>query len=306
MPKKEIPILIPGANPDIKRWLVLGLDPSMTRTGYALLGVTPKVKPLPPPSPGCVGVQMLVPGGTAAEWIDAGSVKPDKIEDPTMHPRNTLWIRGKAMALYLRDFLRQNTPPPSPQDNPYGDFDAATAAPTTGLIVSMEYPTPMNDYLVSLNRIIHLIFWEQPEPATLFRQVRILYTNASTLRSVMRLTKQGNNKGENILRAYEFIDKTEFPELDSDACDAVLLAMMGRHAASVTLGASQEIPANILNSLCNSTQEMKGKGRNAHLITKGLLHRPEYWFTYKRRLLELLVKDATNSSKRLRRVEVEI
>lgn len=295
-PKEPTPLSIPQPNGQINRWVILGLDPSMTRTGFAILDVRPGIANTPEEGP-----------YTEARWLAAGSVKPEKIDDAGLHPRNTIWIRGKAMATYLREVIKSVAPVPSAQDNPYGDLDAAPAKSDVGLIVSMEYPTPMNDYLVALNRIIHLIFFEDGELTTLFGEIRILTTNASTLRSLMGLRQKGNqNKGENIARAYEFIDKKRFPELDSDACDAVLLSMMGRHTASVMVGAANEVPERFLTSLCSAVQEVKGAGRNAHVITKGLLHRNEYWYRYERRDYAVAVKDASNPKKSLSRVNFSI
>lgn len=295
--KAPIPLTIPEANSRVKRWVILGLDPSMTRTGFAMLDVRPTLAYTPEEGP-----------YTQAIWLAAGSIKPEKIEDSGLHSRNTLWIRGKAMALYLREMIKSIAP--DPRDSK-GDFHVCDhpecCKPEVGLIISMEYPTPMNDYLVALNRIIHLIFFEDGELAEKFAEIRVLTTNASTLRSLMRLTKKGSqNKGENILRAYEFIDKARFPELDSDACDAVLLAMMGRHTASVMLGNTSEIPDNFLNSLCNATQEVKGSGRNQHTVTKGLLHRIEYWYRYERKGYVVCVKDASNPKKSLSRINFSI
>jgi hypothetical protein len=289
MPKvaKEVPLSIPAPISNVDEWIILGLDPSMTRTGFAVLDVAP--------SYGSVLTAAVAP--TKAGWLAAGSIKPEKIDDPAMHPRNTLWIRGKAMALELREHLLELIRQRFQQDRDTN----------LGLIISMEYPTPMNDYLVALNRIIHLIFFENASLPGMFREIRIMTTNASTLRSLMRLTKKGSqNKGENIARAYEFIDRTEFPELDSDACDAVLLAMMGRHAASIMLGRSTEVPNQFLISLCNATKETKGKGRNAHEVTKGLLHRNEYYYRYERKEYTVCVKDAKNPKKLLTRVTVSI
>lgn len=295
--KEPTPLLVPEANPRCKRWIVLGLDPSMTRTGFALLDVRPAFAHTPEEG-----------AYSDAIWLAAGSIKPEKIEDTGLHPRNTLWIRGKAMSIYLREMVKSVAP--NKRDT-QGDFHVCNTPecckPEVGLIISMEYPTPMNDYLVALNRIIHLIFFEDGELANMFAEIRILTTNASTLRSLMKLTQRGSqNKGENILKAYEFIDKARFPELDSDACDAVLLAMMARHAASVQLGIPNEIPDVFLNSLCNATQEVKGKGRNAHTVTKGLLHRVEYWYKYERQLRVVCVKDASNPKKSLSRTSFSI
>lgn len=293
--KEPTPLLIPEANTRIKRWIVLGLDPSMTRTGFAILDVRPQ--PYIPDRTHYDESEVKSGVLSEAHWLAAGSIKPEKIEDAGLHPRNTLWIRGKAMSLYLREMVKSVAPLTL----------GSPGASDVGLIISMEYPTPMNDYLVALNRIIHLIFFEDGELARLFGEVRVQTTNASTLRSLMRLTQRGNkNKAENIQRAYEFIDKARFPELDSDACDAVLLAMMARHTASIMLGITSEIPENFLNSLCNATQERKGAGRNAHTVTKGLLHRIEYWYTHKSQWRGVLIKDASNPSKKLKRAEFEI
>src|SRR5271156_7045337 len=221
--KEPTPLSIPQPNTWIKRWVVLGLDPSMSRTGFAVLDVRPALAFTPEEGP-----------YTDAIWLAGGSVKPDKIDDPNMDARATVWIRAKAIATYIREMIKSVAPP---KKNP-GDLHVCQAddccKPEVGLIISMEYPTPQNDYLVALNRIISLIFFEDGELVGLFGDIRFLITNASTLRSLMGLTQRGSqNKGENILKAYEFIDKAKYPQLDSDACDAVLLAMMARHAASV-------------------------------------------------------------------------
>lgn len=296
--KPPVPLSIPESAPHIKRWIVLGLDPSMSRTGFALMEVRPALAHTPEEGP-----------YSEAVWLAAGSVKPDKIADKNLHPRNTIWIRGKAMATYLRE-VAKSVAPPSPRDSK-DDFHVCSSADCckseVGLVISMEYPTPMNDYLVALNRIIHLVFFEDGDLARLFGEVHILTTNASTLRSLMGLTKRGNqNKSENIARAYDFIDKSRFPQLDSDACDAVLLAMMARHVASIMLGISSEVPQRFLDSLCSAVQEVKGEGRNAHVITKGLLHRVEYWYRYQPGSVTVCVKDAANPKKTLSRVNFSI
>src|SRR5208337_3504860 len=92
MPKKEIPLIIPPKVEEIDRWVILGLDPSMSRTGYAMLDVYPATE-----AP-----------ATVAKWILAGSVKSDTIENG-MHPRNTIWLRAKLMALHLRSLLESRS-----------------------------------------------------------------------------------------------------------------------------------------------------------------------------------------------------
>jgi hypothetical protein len=283
--KEPTPLSVPQPNTNVKRWIILGLDPSMSRTGFAVLDVRPALAHAPEEGP-----------YSDASWLAAGSVKPDKIDDPEIDARATVWIRAKAIATYIREMIKSVAPP-------RGDFDKSDV----GLIIAMEYPTPQNDYLWSVNRIINLIMFEDGAVAAAFGEVRILLVNASTLRSLMGLTQKGNtNKTENITKAYEFIDKKRFPELDPESCDGVLMAMMGRHAASVMLGTSAEVPERFLTSLCRSDQRVKGKGRNAHAITNGILHRTEYWYRYGRRSYAVAVKDATNPKKNLSRVNFSI
>jgi len=296
--KEPAQLLVPKADPRIKRWIVLGLDPSMTRTGFALLDVRPALAYTPEESP-----------YTQATWLAAGSLKPE-IPDSGLHSRSTLWQRSKALALYLREMVKSVAPPR--ELKPGGDFHVSAPGwkekeNDVGLIVAMEYPTPGNDFLVTLNRIIHLVFFEDGMLAGLFGEVRLFMINAATMRSLNGLVKRGNqNKVENIAKAYEFIDKGQFPQLDSDSCDAVLMAMMGRHASSVMLGASGEIPGNFLVSLCSAAQDVKGKGRNARTVTRGLLHRIEYWYRYERINFSVRVRDASNLKKSLSRVNFSI
>jgi hypothetical protein len=273
------PLIIPPPRKE-NNWIILGLDPSLSRTGFSILQVA------------------LTPDGvTQAQWLAAGSIKPESSKDP-------IWIRGKAMSKFLYDKLLSTV-------DVYGSSpDDSGVCFGTGLIISMEYPTPMDDFLVALNRILHLVLLDGVLPSY-FSSVQVLTTNASTLRSLMKLTQRGNkNKGENIQRAYDFINKASYPQLDSDACDAVLLAMMARHTAAILLGRPQDVPEQFLYSLCTSKQETKGKGRNARLVTKGLLHttgqRPEYWYPYTRQSFTLAVKDAASPKKTLQRVSYYI
>jgi hypothetical protein len=291
--KEPIPLSIPPADTQIKRWIVLGLDPSMSRTGFALLDVRPTLDNA---------------STSDAIWLAAGSVKPDKIEDATGDARSTVWIRAKAIATYIREMVKSVAPAPKPQGDleGYGDFDPAPAKSDVGLIICMEYPTPQNDYLWSVNRIINLIMFEDHQVASKFGCVRIFLVNASTNRSVMGLIQKGNNKGENITKAYEFIDKARFPELDPESCDGVLMAIWGRHAASVMLGTSGEIPERFLLTMCRGDQRIKGKGRNAHAIINGILHRNEYWYRYERSSYSVAIKDASNPKKNLSRLNFSI
>ena len=285
--KKEIPLDIPAKRDDVDSWLVVGLDPSLSSTGYAMMKVTP--------GPG----RTMNPSCTDGQWLAAGSVRPETSADP-------IWVRSKMIASYLREMISEAYDKYVYQysHNVLGDFGEPHVE-RLGLILSLEYPTPMDDYLVALNRIIHLVFFET-DMWKKFATVRILMTNAATLRSLMGLYKKGNNKGENILRAYDFINKDGYPQLDSDACDAVLLTMVGRHVASILLGFPDTVPENFKVSLCNAERGTKGAGRNQKVITKGILWRPEYFYEYKRKTFRLRIKDASSPKRKLEVEEYEI
>ena len=175
-----------------------------------------------------------------------------------------------------------------------------------GLLISTEFPTPMNDFLVALNRVIHLVLFDG-DLWKKFAAVRVLSTNASTMRSLMGLHKKGTtNKKENILRAYDYIDREKFPTLDPDSCDAVLLAMLGRHAVSILLGREKEVPQNVVNTFCSNEQKAKGKGRNMHIITAGIMHRPEYFYEYSTKPYVFCSRDAASRKTGLERKELFI
>jgi len=265
--RKPIELCVPDPNPNIDNWLVLGLDPSVSRTGFAIMGVFTDP----------------VGGNLQTHWLSIGSVKPDKIED-YRHTRTTLWARSKAIALFIREFLK-----------------LIKVNKRTGLIISMEYPTPQNDFLVGLNRILHVILFEDGTLAESFGEIHILTPNASTLRSLMGLKQRGaTNKKENIEKAYTFVDRATYPQLDSDSCDAVLMAMVGSYAAKILMGRPNEIPNNFLVRLCNATVTSKVSklGRIKEKI-EGILLRSEYWYAYGRQSYGVGVKDATNPKKTL-------
>lgn len=245
---------IPPKIEDADAWLVVGLDPSMSRTGFAMMYVDANST------------------NESNNWVSVGSVKPDDSSKP-------IWARAKAMALFIQEAILRA-------------HKGINVFKSVGLLISTEYPTPMNDFLVALNRILHVVLFDGAFPAQ-FSVIKILTTNASTLRSLMILKARGAaNKKENILRAYEFISREIWPGLDTDSCDAVLLAMMGKYAAQIVSGFPGEVPERFKVSLCNAAKEAKGKGTRARIIIKGLLHRHEYWYPYEKETYSLLVKDA--------------
>lgn len=261
---REIPLLIPNELDLGKVWVV-GLDLSLSRTGYAISTFSKE--------------------NQSSIWCSIGSIKPDLSNNP-------VWLRSKLLALYVKDLLTNIPKTPEKQT----------------LILSFEQAPPGNDWLSSLNRVFHVVLLEDGNLADRFDNVYLMHTNASTLRSVMGLVKKGaKNKVENIAKGYEFISSTSFPSLDSDACDGVLLAVMGTYAAMAHMDLRSLIPTKALETLCNSTLETKGKGNRARIQTKGLLHRPEYWTKYEYKPYVLAMKDAkVSGNKRLIRTTISL
>ncbi len=286
MPKAPIVLNIPSAMTDVNHWLIMGLDPSLSCTGYAFMHVTPSEN---------------TSSSSTADWLEVGSCKPEKTKDP-------VWLRAKLMAMFLKQTLDSVTlelakdldgsgDPTTVTDQLWGKF---------GLMVVMEAPTPTDDFLNRVNAVFHEHLFSDGDLFRRFKQIRILTINASTLRSLMGLYTKGNNKGENIKRAYDFLDKTRYPNLDGDACDAVMLTMVARAACSVLLGMPGEVQPKYLQTLCDSSPVERGKGRNLRITTKGLLHttgqRPEYWYSYNRKDYTLCVRDAAQPKKGLTRL----
>jgi hypothetical protein len=79
------PVLRIPSPEDCDRWLVLGLDPSLSRTGYSFMLVQKSDSET----------------GTSARWLDVGSLKPGDASDP-------VWVRSKAIALTLQQLLITN------------------------------------------------------------------------------------------------------------------------------------------------------------------------------------------------------
>lgn len=277
MPKAivQVPLKIPERRP-VDNWVIFGLDPSLSRTGHALLFVENG------------------PTWTKARWVSAGSAKPEDTADP-------IWVRSKLISLYLRDMLYQ-----------FVEKESPTWVGRVGLIISMEMPTPMNDFLVALNRVLHITLLEELKqfpPLNTggfpfeFAEIHVLHTNASTLRSLMGLTKKGDkNKVENQVKAHEYLDDPKaFPQLDTDACDAVLLAVMGRYTASIFLGQEAEVPERFKICLTSDERVVKGKGHNQRIEIKGLLWNKRYFYTYTQRGYVIALKDARSPKLRLDR-----
>lgn len=256
-PKPAPSLRIPSPAADIRDWLIFGLDPSLSRTGYSLLLVSRR------------------DDDVEHRWLDVGSLKPDDTKAP-------VWVRSKAIALMLRDTLNHHA------------FPLLQAKPgRLGLIISFEAPTPRNDFLTSISRILHLVLFDDTSSAHDFAGIFVQTTNAATLRSLMGLTQRGaGNKKENIEKAYSYVHQESYPALDTDSCDAVLMATMARWAATILLGLPFHVPQPFLTALVSGAEEVVGKGTRQHTRIKGLLHRAEYWSPYTRKPYGVLLRDA--------------
>ena len=188
-------------------WLIIGLDPSMSRSGISVLTVNKKDE-------------------ATVHFI--GSVQPDdrSVDD---------FIRAKAQTAVIQNLIMEHA----------DEYD--------NLLVSLEAPTPGNDYLISTNRIMKTGISARSITKK-FDRVIFMHTNASTLRSCFGLIKKGNNKSENIDAAYSIVKESDYPGIDSDACDALLIGMMGRYAVSVLNSNSNTVPEKFLKALTSQSR----------------------------------------------------
>jgi hypothetical protein len=233
---EQVELLIPKPK-EQKAWVVLGLDLSMSRTGYAIYYV----------------------GEGDPKILGIGSLKPKDTHLPN-------WTRCSLTAHALRDILALHVSPYLGED--------------VGFLISAEAATPRNDYLSSIHGIVNAILLNADIGAW-HGAMETLYINPSTLRKTVGLIERGaNNKGENIKKAYEFIDREKWPNLDTDSCDAVIMGAMGIFAAHILMGRDEEVPLRYKTLLCDTTIEIKGSKKKPRLETKGLFHCPRYWVPY--------------------------
>ena len=242
MAVKAAPAQLAFPRLSVKDWVVLGVDLSFSRTGFATLRLE----------------------GGVATWGEVGSIAPKSAKDET-------WARGTAIARHLRDLLRRLVAEAKGKDTP------------TGVILSMETPDPNNSYLMALNGIVQSQLWGTKgstpyyEGADLYRML----INAATLRSALRLPGAKTDKDENKAMAYQYIDVADYPGLDSDSCDAVLLAMMGKHAAMILIGQEAMVPNKCLFTLCSEDVKVKVTTRSGvssrKETPKAIMHNPATW-----------------------------
>lgn len=177
------------------------------------------------------------------------------------------WARGSSMAVLLREWMQKTITQENPQ----------------GVILAMETPDPDNSYLMALNGIVQTILWSSSDFGTLQSMASTyrFFINASTLRSMLRLTS--SDKSDNMALAQNFLPEGGYPGLDSDSCDAVLLAMVGRYATMVLGGQEAQVPSVPLRVLCTEESRVKvrsngeGKKPTRKETPRGLMLNPATW-----------------------------
>lgn len=267
--KPEIVLALPEVKPKVTRWVILGLDPSLSRAGFSIM--------------------LLDREPSENYWHRVGSVKPEDTSDD-------IWIRARGMGDAILSILKEK------------DVMNYCAAGPTGLLLSYEAPTPGNDYLNSANIQIRsaLLTSDLTMFDEIFELKTNASTMRSLLGLVMR---GSTNKKENQAKAWEFLPKEIYPGLDTDACDAVLFTKIGEWSVRLFkhgLGTSV-VPDNFRTRFCDSTPVAKGKGRNAYVVPRGILLNPDYWFKYTKGPRKFAIKDAREGvGKRIPRVSFEI
>lgn len=225
-------------------WTVLGLDLSLTRTGFATLHCE----------------------GGVARWGAIGSLTP---RDPKGGPKQESWVRAAALGIAIRaratQLMRERPVP---------------------LILAIEFPDPNNSYLMGLNQVIQTILWATDDQGGVGGPDGILYRlaiNASTLRATLYL-KGSSDKASNLELAYAYVPKELYPALDSDSCDAALLAMMGRYTVQILRGEEDLVPMKPRCTLCDAGSRQKFRTDKvthekvvSKEVPKGLLHNPLTW-----------------------------
>ena len=236
------------------------------------------------------GVVLLIGGDEDWDWRFVGSVKPQDTSSPS-------WMRSTGTEMFLESLIH---------DNLKGEDLSMW-----GVLLVTEVPTPMNDYLNIIHGSVNTRLF--PFLSDLgFKEIFSLKINASTMRSTLGLAQRGNdNKKENQAKALGFLTNgsSEFPGLDSDACDAVLFAILGQWSLLLFSQGIQTplVPDNFRTRFCDSTPVAKGKGKNAYVVPRGVLLNEEYWFQYVKTARSFTIKDARiPSRKRLDKVSFPI
>ena len=153
-----------------------------------------------------------------------------------------------------------------------------------GLAVVLEYPDPENSFLMGLNQVIQASLWNPSIPYYAdFAELRRMFVNASTLRSVMGLPP-GSTKADNQRVAQTFLPMGGYPNLDTDACDAVLLCQYAAWGIDLLQHRPEQVPPKAQLSLAKPGVKVKVKvnSKNGEVMSRketqaALLYNPELW-----------------------------
>jgi hypothetical protein len=218
---------------------------------------------------------MLHIAGDDARWGFIGSLAPGDSSD-------LMWRRSKAIAKGV--LTRLNI-----------EIEDLNTKDPVGLILAVEMAFPAGNgiNLIALNRVLmsHILV---PSLKNVFAEVRILSVLPQTLRSLMDLPRDSKDKKANIVKAYEIISQEDHPYLDSDACDAVMMAMLGRCAAYALAGQTERLPNKILTAFCSSKPQARSAAGKIKKVMgmAGILHWQDYWATYIPAEVEMTVKSS--------------
>lgn len=232
--KKVIEIREDGTT-EIQNWAILGLDLSLSNTGFASL--------------------YLQDG--AAVWGHVGSLCTKT------GPEN--WARSQAYGIGIGMVMESMWK------------TCAASGRAWGLCISLEWPDPNNSYLMGLNQVVQSVIWNYQVPFfSEFQGIQRMSVNASTLRSVVGI-KGGTDKEENHRIAQSFLPPGSYPNLDHDACDAVLLCQFARWGVDMLQGRRATVPVPAQIALAKVGEKMRVVGSRRVPVPAGILYDPVLW-----------------------------
>ena len=210
--------------------------------------------------------------GTAVLLTEGGRLSWGEIGSYTQASDPDTWIRAQGYAIGIGMTLERIWRECRSRPGPWG------------LVVAMEYPDPENSFLMGLNQIVQASLWNVSVPFYAdFAELRRMFVNASTLRAVMGLVP-GTTKADNQRVAQTFLPPKTYPNLDTDACDAVLLCRFAAWGIDLLQGRADQVPRKAGASLAKDEVKVKVKvnSKTGEVMSRketpaGLLYNPELW-----------------------------
>jgi hypothetical protein len=211
--------------------------------------------------------------GYAVLYLEDGKPKWGDIGSYTQSNEPDSWARAQAYAIGIGMTLER-----------IWQTRCRHKAASWGLAVVMEYPDPENSYLMGLNQVIQTSLWNPAVPYYAdFAELRRMLVNAATLRSVMGIVGK-TDKVLNHSIAQGFLPKGAYPNLDSDACDAVLLCRYAAWGIDLLQGRPELVPLKAQASLAKDEVKVKVKvnSKTGEVMSRsetpaGLLYNPDLW-----------------------------